>query len=69
MKEKRIVIFGSGSGSNFEAIVRGIRRKKLPIKVLYVFSDNPKAYILERAKRLGIQKKVIDYKKVGDKRK
>jgi len=60
--KKNIVVFGSGSGSNFEAIVRGIREKNLPIRVLYLFSDNPKAFILERAKRLGVPYKVIDYK-------
>lgn len=66
--KKKIVVFGSGSGSNFEAIVKGIREKNLPIEVAHVFSDNPKAYILERAQRLGIAKKVIDYKAIGDRK-
>lgn len=63
---RTIVIFGSGFGSNFEAIVRGIRKKGLPIRVAYVFSDNPNAYILERAKRLEVPKKVIDYRSIGN---
>ena len=61
MQRKRIIIFGSGSGSNFEAIVQQIHTEKLPIDVLFVFSDNAKAYLLERAKRLGVPSKVIDY--------
>jgi len=69
MSRKRIIIFGSGSGSNFEAIVKHIRREGAPIDVLFVFSENPDAYILERAKRLGIERKVVDYKKVGDRKK
>jgi phosphoribosylaminoimidazolecarboxamide formyltransferase/IMP cyclohydrolase len=65
---KRIIIFGSGSGSNFEAIAKAIKEESLPIEILYVFSENPDAYILERAKRLGIPSKVIDYKKTGSRK-
>lgn len=59
---RRIIVFGSGSGSNFEAIVRYIREKGLPVEICYVFSDNPKAYILERARRLGVPSKVLPYR-------
>jgi phosphoribosylaminoimidazolecarboxamide formyltransferase/IMP cyclohydrolase len=63
---KRIIVFGSGSGSNFEAIVQAIRRERLPIEVLFVFSENPNAFILERAQRLGIPSRVMDYKTIKE---
>lgn len=65
---KRVIVFGSGFGSNFEAIIRGINEEGLPINILYVFSDNPEAYILERAKKHGIEAKVIDYNSIGNRR-
>ena len=60
---KRIIVFGSGNGSNFEAIAKSIIRENLPIKILFVFSENPSAFILKRAEKLGIPTKVIDFKK------
>ena len=65
---KRIVILASGRGTNFEAIVRYIREHELPIEVVALITDNPKAGAIERAKRLGVPVKVIDYKKIGDKK-
>jgi phosphoribosylaminoimidazolecarboxamide formyltransferase/IMP cyclohydrolase len=67
MQKKKIIVFGSGSGSNFEAIAERIRSEKLPIEIAYIFSDNSKAFILERAKRLGIQSYLIDYSTQKDK--
>ena len=66
--KKRIVVLASGRGTNFEAIVRYIRENELPIEVVSLITDNPKAGALERAKRLGVPAKVIDYKKIGDRR-
>ena len=59
---KSIVILASGNGSNFEAIVRRIRKEKLPIEVKALITDNPQAYAIKRAKRLGIPQVVLDYK-------
>ncbi|MEO0141143.1 MAG: phosphoribosylglycinamide formyltransferase [candidate division WOR-3 bacterium] len=64
---KRIVVMGSGNGSNFQAIAEYIRDKGLPIEISAMITDNPKAFIIERAKNLGIQAKVLDYKSIGDK--
>lgn len=58
---------GSGNGSNFQAIAEHIRNKKLPIEIAAMITDNPKAFIIERAKNLGVQVKVLDYKSIGDK--
>jgi phosphoribosylaminoimidazolecarboxamide formyltransferase/IMP cyclohydrolase len=66
MAAKKIVVFGSGSGSNFEALVTHIRQRRLPVEVSFLFSDNPEAFILKRAERLGVATRVLDFKAIGD---
>lgn len=58
---KKIIVFGSGEGTNFQAIADAIRREGAPIEVLFVFSDDPHAPILSRAERFGIPTRAIDY--------
>jgi len=47
----RLAVFCSGFGSNFQALVDAIRRKKLDAAIVLVVCDNPKAYALRRARR------------------
>ena len=51
---KRIAVFASGSGSNFEAIVEARRRGEFESEVAVMVCDRPGAYVLERAARLGV---------------
>ncbi|MET3556931.1 phosphoribosylglycinamide formyltransferase-1 [Streptococcus rupicaprae] len=44
---KKIAVFASGSGSNFQVIA-----EEFP--VAFVFSDQPEAYVLKRAEKLGV---------------
>ena len=44
---KRIAVFASGNGSNFQVIA-----EQFPVE--FVFSDHRDAYVLERAKTLGV---------------
>ncbi len=53
-------ILGSGSGSNMQAILDAIEEGRLIARIGLVLSDNPEAYILERAKARGIPTGVID---------
>jgi phosphoribosylglycinamide formyltransferase-1 len=53
-------ILGSGSGSNMQAILDAIEEGRLDARVAIVLSDNPDAYILERAKKHGIPTAIID---------
>jgi phosphoribosylglycinamide formyltransferase 1 len=53
-------ILGSGSGSNMQAILDAIAAGSLEARVAIVLSDNPNAYILERAKKHGIPTAIID---------
>jgi phosphoribosylglycinamide formyltransferase 1 len=49
----RIAIFASGSGTNAEAIVSYFKNHP-SIKVALILSNNPSAFVLERAKKLNI---------------
>lgn len=56
----RLGVLGSGSGSNMQAILDAIEEGSLDAEIVMVLSDNPDAYILERAERVGITTEVID---------
>ena len=49
----RLALFASGSGTNVENIATYFKSSG-KIKVQTVFCNNPKAYVLDRAKKLGI---------------
>ena len=48
---KRIVIFASGSGSNAENLIRFFQNRE-DVHVTHVFTNNPRAKVLERCKTL-----------------
>ncbi|MGB6219482.1 phosphoribosylglycinamide formyltransferase [Haloferula sp.] len=56
----RIGILGSGSGSNMQAILDAIEDASLDAEIALVLSDNPNAFILERARTNGIPTALID---------
>jgi phosphoribosylglycinamide formyltransferase 1 len=53
-------ILGSGSGSNMQAIFDAIDAGTLDARIAIVLSDNPDAFILERARQRGIETGIID---------
>jgi phosphoribosylglycinamide formyltransferase-1 len=53
-------VLGSGSGSNMQAILDAIDAGTLDARISLVLSDNPGAFILERARSRGIATGVID---------
>lgn len=53
MEQKRIAIFASGSGSNCENLIRYFKGSDV-VKCALVVSNKADAYVLERAKRLGV---------------
>ena len=57
----RAVCLISGSGTNLQTIIDNINNEILQIELVSVISDNPKAKGLKRAKREGIDTKIIDY--------
>lgn len=56
----RIAVMGSGTGSNCQSIFNAIADGRLDAEVVIVLSDNPDAYILERARAHGVPAEVMD---------
>ena len=65
MKQIRMAIFASGSGSNCENIIRYFKNSALASTDLVV-CNKPDAYVLERAKRMGVPSKVITKAELND---
>jgi phosphoribosylglycinamide formyltransferase 1 len=62
--KNRIAVFASGSGTNAEEVFKHFKNHN-SIDVVLLLSNNPHAFALERAKRLGIETKIfnkIEYK-------
>ena len=55
------IILISGDGTNLQTILDEITNNHLPIRIISVFSDNPQAYGIKRAKNAGIPTKIINY--------
>ena len=51
---KRLAVFASGNGSNYEAIAQACADGRLQATVALLVCDKPGAYVLERAKRFGV---------------
>ena len=49
---KNIAVFASGNGSNFQAIAKAIKKGRIKANLKLLVCDNPKAFVLERAKKL-----------------
>jgi phosphoribosylglycinamide formyltransferase 1 len=57
---QNLAILISGRGSNMEAILKTIKKEKIPIKPKVVISNKPLAKGLKIAQRLGVNTEVID---------
>lgn len=55
---KRVAIFASGSGSNAENIANYFKGSDA-IEISLILANNPEAYVLERAKKMGIESVVV----------
>lgn len=64
---KKIAIFASGSGSNFQAIVEAWRRGELLAVPSVCVCDKPGAYVIERARNMDIPVIVASPKDFADK--
>jgi phosphoribosylglycinamide formyltransferase-1 len=52
---KRLAVFASGRGTNFEAIAQACADGRIQSSVALLVCDKPGAYVLERAKRFGVE--------------
>lgn len=64
---KRIAIFASGSGTNFEALATACQRGEIEARVVLMVSDRPSARVNERAERLGVERWSHAVKEFADK--
>ncbi len=68
-KKIRTAVFISGTGSNLENLIKFSLKKKSPIEIILIISNNIKAKGLKFAKLYKIKKKVYNYdkKKISEK--
>ena len=59
MGKMRVAVFASGSGTNLQAIIDADIQT---IEIAVVFTNNPNAYAIERAKKHNIPVEIIDHK-------
>ncbi len=64
---KRIAIFASGSGTNFQALAEACQRGEIDAQVVLMVCDRPSAKVNERADRLGIERWSHSVKEFADK--
>ncbi len=64
---KRIAIFASGSGTNFQALAEACQKGEIAAEVVVMISDRPSAKVNERADRLGIPRWSHSIKEFEDK--
>ena len=57
-----LVVLISGGGTNLQSLIDAIRNGELHAEISAVFSNEPKAYGLERAKKAGIPTCVLSHK-------
>lgn len=66
---KNIAVFASGNGTNFKAILIGMRKRKIRNgKICLLVCDNGKAFCLERAKKFGINTVLVEREKYGSRK-
>jgi phosphoribosylglycinamide formyltransferase-1 len=57
-----IAVFASGSGTNFQAIAGAIKEGRIKANLSLLVCDKPGAFVLERAKKLGIEAFLVEKK-------
>ena len=60
--KKKIAIFASGSGTNFEALAQACADGRLNAEVVLMVCDKPGAKVIERAERFGVESFVFSPK-------
>jgi phosphoribosylglycinamide formyltransferase 1 len=52
---RRVLVMASGNGSNFQAVLDASLCSALPIEIAGLLANNPRAYVLERARHAGME--------------
>lgn len=64
---KKIAVFASGTGTNFEAIAQACADGRLDARVVLMVCDKPGAAVIERAERFGVPSFVFNPKEYQSK--
>lgn len=64
---KKLVFLASGRGSNFEAVLASLRKKKIHGDPICLVTDNPSAKAIQVAESFRIPVKVLDFKSYSQK--
>lgn len=64
---KKIAVFASGNGSNFEAIAKAVSQKRIDAEIAVLFCDKKDAYVLERAEKYNVPTLSFSPKDFSDK--
>ncbi|MDW0109532.1 phosphoribosylglycinamide formyltransferase [Sporosarcina aquimarina] len=64
---KKVAVFASGSGSNFQALVDAVNASTLEADIRLLVCDQPTAAVLERAQKANIESYCISPKNFTDK--
>lgn len=67
MNKKKIAVFASGNGSNFEAIAEACEQGRILADVVLMVCDKPGAYVCERAASHGVESFVFRPKDYANK--
>jgi phosphoribosylglycinamide formyltransferase-1 len=62
-----IAVFASGNGTNFQAIMDSQKAGKLKARVALLVCDQPKAFVLQRAKKARVEAFLIERKEFASK--
>lgn len=64
---KKIAVFASGSGSNFQAIADAVKAGQLACEIVLMVCDKPGAYCIERAEKANVPTLVLSPKDFASK--
>jgi len=65
--KKRLIVFASGSGTNFEAIAKACADGRIDAEVTLMVCDVPGAKVIERAEKFGVKSFVFSPKSYASK--
>jgi phosphoribosylglycinamide formyltransferase 1 len=58
-QQPRTVVMASGNGSNLQAVLDAVRENVLPLRIVALVTNNPRAYAIERARHAGVPQHVV----------
>lgn len=64
----KILVLGSGSGTNFQALMDASRERDFPGQIIAVGCNRPKAFVLERAAQANVETFTVNHEEFGSRK-